>query len=115
MQWVGSVKIDERVYTAQYKRPEQERGPRAAFDLQEEQATPQPEDIVQLSMGLDGVWRVAATQAADDAAMQSSESSFAAAFPRMTRLYHSLLRVYSSNGLAHALEHTRGLLVDLYA
>jgi hypothetical protein len=68
---------------------------------------------VQLTLGRDGIWEVSAPHPAAD-----SPTAFAytasSTMPRMARLYHSLLRLYSPEGLLHAMEQSRGLMVDLY-
>jgi hypothetical protein len=73
----------------------------------------QVDDVVQLTLTSDGIWEVTATSvAAEELATPAHDSP--GHFPGGSRLYHSLLNVYSSAGLIHANQAARGLLVDMY-
>ena len=74
----------------------------------------QVEDAVQLTLTAEGIWEVpsAAPAAAEDLATPAHDSP--RRFPGSSRLYHSLLNVYSSAGLIDAQQAARGLLVDMY-
>jgi hypothetical protein len=55
------------------------------------------EDIVHLSLGSDGVWQ-----------------AIPHVLPYPSRLPYAVLHMYSSHGVMQAIEHTRGLILDMY-
>jgi hypothetical protein len=112
------VRIDPVVYSPPHKRSEPVCASKPDHVGHDDPATQDSrlEDVVQLTPGHDGVWEVKASfQADDDASRFTAAQTFSPVLPRVSRLYHSLLRVYSPAGITRALEPSRGLLVDLYA
>jgi hypothetical protein len=111
------MRIDDVVSAPQKSGSERLR--RLGADVAQQSDTPTPhtpvEDVVQLTLGHDGVWEVRAASPSPDAAFENPARPFAAVFPRASQLYHTLWHVYSPAGLTQAIEYTRrGLLVDVY-
>ena len=109
------VRIDEVIYAVPRNVSERSRRAETAFPLSDERPpTPQTaEDIVQLTLGRDGIWEVSAPLPLADSTMASAHTA-SSTMPGMARLYHSFLRLYSPEGLLHAIEQSRGLMVDFY-
>jgi hypothetical protein len=112
---VRPVRIDEVIYAVPRNVSERSRSTEAEFTLSDEPpSTPRTaEDIVQLTLGRDGTWEVSAPFPVADSTTASARTT-ASTMPHMARLYHSFLRLYSPAGLLHAMEPSRGLMVDLY-
>jgi hypothetical protein len=110
---VRPVRIDEVIYAVPRNVSERSRSTEAEFTLSDEQPPQSAEDIVQLTLGRDGIWEVGAPFRAADSTTASAHTT-ASTVPHMARLYHSFLRLYSPEGLLHAMEQSRGLMVDLY-
>jgi hypothetical protein len=112
---VRPVRIDDVIYAVPRNVSERSRTTEAAFLLSDERPSTQRtiEDIVQLTLGHDGIWEVSAPLPPADSTTASAYTA-ASTVPRIARLYHSFLRLYSSEGLLHAMEQSRGLMVDLY-
>ena len=111
------MRIDHFVYPPPRRRPEHVRSSKPDFEVHDDLTAQDPrlEDVVQLTLGRDGIWEVKASSQADDPATFTSAPTFSPVFPRVSRLSHALLHVYSPAGITPALGSTRGLLVDLYA
>jgi hypothetical protein len=112
---VRPVRIDEVIYAVPRNVSERSRSAEAEFTLSDERSSTPPtaEDIVQLTLGHDGIWEVSAASPAADSTTASAYTT-ASTVPPMARLYHSFLRLYSPEGLLHAMEQSRGLMVDVY-
>lgn len=115
------MRIDDHVNSSHHKKPEygkktEHARTRPNFEIPNHQASQHTsvEDVVQLTLSHDGIWEVKPSSAADDPALHSSTQTFPPPLPRVSRLYHSLLHVYSSEGITRALERTQGMLVDVY-
>jgi len=110
------MRIDDVVSAPQKSGSERLR--RLGADVAQQDNTPTPhtpvEDVVQLTLGHDGVWEVRAALPSPDTTFENSARPFAAVFPRASQLYRALWHVYSPAGLTQAIEYTRGLLVDVY-
>jgi hypothetical protein len=72
------------------------------------------DDIVQLTLGYDGIWEVSHSVPPLENANATSTQSPRPTLPRVARLYHSFLRLYSPEGILRAIEQSRGLMVDVY-
>ena len=109
------VKIDDIRYAVPRNVSARSRSTEAAVPLSDERPSTQRtiEDIVQLTLGRDGIWEVSAPLPPADSTTVSAHTASSTG-PRMARLYHSFLRLYSPAGLLHAFEQSRGLMVDLY-
>jgi hypothetical protein len=83
-----------------------------------EKPSPSPhtagDDIVQLTLGYDGIWKVSHPAPALENANPTSTQIPRPTLPRVARLYHSFLRLYSPEGILRAMEQSRGLMVDVY-
>jgi hypothetical protein len=73
------------------------------------------DDIVQLTLGYDGIWKVHHPAPPLENANVTSTSPSQPILPRVARLYHSFLHLYSPEGMLRAMEQSRGLMVDVYA
>lgn len=113
------MRIDHFVKTPPYKKPDPNARSRPGFHVPEAEvpeavtAAPVDDGVVQLTLAQDGIWKVAAATPSADTTGQTTPA-FSEVFPRLSRLYHSLLRVYSAAGLTDAFGHARGVLLDLY-
>lgn len=111
------MKINDVVYAPQKNAAEYSRRPRTDVAPQDAPSAPHTpgEEVVQLSLGHDGIWEVRAASPSPESTLEDSAHAFASVFPHVSRLYHSLWRVYSPAGITPAIEYARGLLVDVYA
>jgi hypothetical protein len=111
------VRVDDIIHVPPHKRSEPIQGSRSDPSIRNDSPTAHAtiEDVVQLTLGRDGVWEVNASSAADSSTIYTSPRFSDPALPRAFRLYRSLLRVYSPEGIARAFEPTRGTLIDVYA
>ena len=110
------MQIHDVVHAPQKHGPQRSQPPKAAGASQDDASAPHTpiEEVVQLTLGHDGVWEVRAALPSPDAAFEDAARAFTAVFPRVSQLYHSLWRVYSPAGITQAMEYARGLLVDVY-
>jgi hypothetical protein len=111
------MRIDDVVSLPQKSGAERFRRLGADVAQQGDTSTPHPpvEDVVQLTLGHNGVWEVRAAAPSPDATFANSARPFAPAFPHPSQLSHALWHIYSPAGLTQAIEYTRrGLLVDVY-
>ena len=72
------------------------------------------DDIVQLTLGYDGIWKVSHPAPPLENANTTSTPPPRPILPRVARLYYSFLRLYSPDGMLHVMEQSRGLMVDVY-
>jgi hypothetical protein len=109
------VRIDEVVSTVPGHVSARPRSAEAEFTLFDPRPPipPAAEDIVQLTLGRDGIWEVSAPLPLADSTAASARPA-SSTVPRLARLYHAFLHLYSPSGLLHAMEQSRGLMVDLY-
>jgi hypothetical protein len=110
------MRIDDVVYAPQKNGSERLRRFGADVAPQDNASTPHSplEDVVQLTLGHDGIWEVRAAAPSSDATFENPARPFAAVLPRSSQLSHALWHVYSAAGLTQAIEYARGLLVDVY-
>jgi hypothetical protein len=110
------VRIDDVIYAVPRNGSDHSRSAESEFTLPDEVAPAQRaiDDIVQLTLGRDGIWEVGGPVSSVDATMGSPAHDSTSSLPRVARLYHSFLRRYSPEGILHAIEQSRGLMVDLY-
>jgi hypothetical protein len=110
------MRIEDATYSIPRQRSERSRSPGAEFALPEEAALARPavEDIVQLTLSREGIWEVSAPKTMPDGNVAASAYASTPTLPRMARLYRALSWLYSPAGLLHAMEQSRGLVVDLY-
>jgi hypothetical protein len=110
------MRIDDVISAPQKSSAERLR--RLGADVAQQGGTPAPhtpvEDVVQLTLGHDGVWEVRAAAPSPDTTFENPARPFVAVFPRSSQLYHALWHVYSPAGLTQAMEYARGLLIDVY-
>jgi hypothetical protein len=111
------VRIDDFAPWLLQKSPEHPHPPRVDTRYQDGASAPYPaaDDIVQLTLGGDGIWEVSPASRPGDGTSAGSIQASARLSPRVSRLYHTFLRVYSHEGSLRTMEFSRGLLVDVYA
>jgi hypothetical protein len=110
------MRIDDVVPAPRKSGPE--RLQRLGADVAQQDDTPTPytpvEDVVQLTLGRNGVWEVRAAPLPPEATFEDPERPFTTVLPCASRLSHALWHVYSPAGIIQAIEYTHGLLVDVY-
>jgi hypothetical protein len=112
------VRIDEVLYSAPRKGSEPSRQARTEFIVPETPEPPAPaagDEIVQLTLGRDGIWEVSRTVPPVENTNATSARSASPSLPRVARLYHAFLRLYSAEGGLQTMGQSRGLMIDLYA